>query len=158
MTQLVRIKEGDNLEESHMRNRAIIARWVFEKASPSKAVEMKKRDGKTFVVINDYQKVRELFGELLAEIQRIRSTGDLMAAQKIVETYGVKVDPTLHQEILKRYKALNLAPYKGFVNPVYTAIYDKDGKFSDVKVSYTEGYAEQHLRYSKQYKTLPTYN
>ncbi len=158
ISQLVRIEPGNNIEESHMRNRAIIARWVFEKASPSKAVEMKKRDGKTFVVINDYLKVRELFGELLAEIQRIRSTGDLMAAQKIVETYGVKVDPILHQEILKRYKALNLAPYKGFVNPVYTAVYDKDGKFKDVKVSYTEGYAEQHLRYSKQYRTLPTYN
>ncbi|MFA7043178.1 MAG: dihydrofolate reductase [Bacteroidales bacterium] len=158
MTQLTRIDPGNNIEESHMRNRALIARWVFEKAAPSKAVEFRKKDGKTYVVINDYQKVRALFGELLAEIQRIRSTGDYKAAQKIVETYAVKVDPTLHKKILERYKALNLAPYKGFVNPVYTPEFDKNGKIKDVKVSYTEGYAEQHLRYSKQYKTLPTYN
>lgn len=158
LTQLTRIEPGSNIEESHMRNRALIARWVFEKSQPSKAVELKERDGKTFVVINDYKEVRNLFGELLAEIQRIRSTGDLKAAQKIVETYAVKVDPALHQQILKRYKALNLAPYKGFVNPVYAPVYDADGKIKDVKVSYKEGYAEQHLRYSKQYKTLPTYN
>jgi len=158
MTQLTRINPGKNIEESHMRNRALIAHWVLEKAAPSKAVEFRKKDGKTYVIINDYQKVRSLFGELLAEIQRIRSTGDYKAAQKIVETYAVKVDPTLHKEILERYKALNLAPYKGFVNPVYTPELDKNGKIKDVKVSYTEGYAEQHLRYSKQYKTLPTYN
>jgi dipeptidyl-peptidase III len=158
LTQLVRIEPGNNLEESHMRNRALIAHWILEKATPSKAVEFKKRNGKTFVVINDYKQVRNLFGKLLAEIQRIRSTGDFKAAQKLVETYAVKIDPTLHQEILKRYKALNLAPYKGFVNPVYTPVYDAAGKIKDIKVSYTEGYAEQHLRYSKQYKTLPTYN
>ncbi|MCE5174818.1 MAG: dihydrofolate reductase [Bacteroidales bacterium] len=158
MTQLTRISPGNNIEESHMRNRALIARWVYEKATPSKAVEFRKKDGKTYVVINDYQKVRTLFGELLAEIQRIRSTGDYKAAQKLIETYAVKVDPILHKEILERYKALNLAPYKGFVNPVYTPEFDKNGKIKDVKVSYTEGYAEQHLRYSKQYKTLPTYN
>jgi len=158
LTQITRINPGDNIEESHMRNRALIARWVFEKATPSKAVELRKRNGETFVVINDYEKVRSLFGELLAEIQRIRSTGDYKAAQTIIEAYSVKVDPTLHQEILTRYKKLNLAPYKGFVNPVYTPEYDTNGKMKDVKVSYTEGYAEQHLRYSKQYKTLPTYN
>jgi len=158
LTQLTRINPGDNIEESHMRNRALIARWVFEKATPSKAVELRKRDGETFVVINDYEKVRSLFGELLAEIQRIRSTGDYKTAQNIIETYSVKVEPTLHQEIRTRYKKLNLAPYKGFVNPVYTAEYDTNGKMKDVKVSYTECYAEQHLRYSKQYKTLPTYN
>jgi len=158
LTQLTRIEPGSNIEESHMRNRALIARWVFEKSQLSKAVELKEKDGKTFVVINDYKEVRNLFGELLAEIQRIRSTGDLKAAQKIVEAYAVKVEPALHQQILKRYKALNLAPYKGFVNPVYTPVYDADGKMKDVKVSYQEGYTKQHLRYSKQYKTLPTYN
>lgn len=158
LTQLIRIEPGNNIEESHMRNRALIARWVFEKASPTKAVELKIHDGKTYVVINDYIQVRMFFGELLAEIQRIRSTGDLKAAQTLIETYAVKVDPALHQEMLKRYKALNLAPYKGFVNPVYTPQFDAGGKITDIKVSYTEGYAEQHLRYSKQYKTLPTYN
>lgn len=158
LTQLTRINPGDNIEESHMRNRALIARWVFEKAVPSKAIELRKKEGETFVVINDYDKVRSLFGELLAEIQRIRSTGDYKAAQAIIEAYAVKVDPSLHEEILTRYKKLNLAPYKGFVNPVYTAEYDKNGKIKDVKVTYREGYAEQHLRYSKQYKTLPTYN
>lgn len=158
LTQLIRIEPGNNIEESHMRNRALIARWVFEKAAPTKAMELRKRDGETFLIINDYQKIRSLFGELLAEIQRIRSTGDLNAAQKLIETYAVKVDPVLHQEILNRYKTLHLAPYKGFVNPVYTPEYGKDGQIKDVKVSYTEGYAEQHLRYSKQYKTLPTYN
>ncbi|MDD4922684.1 MAG: dihydrofolate reductase, partial [Bacteroidales bacterium] len=158
LTQAIRIEPGNKIEESHMRNRALIAHWVFEKAAPAKAVELRKKNGETYLVINDYRQIRTLFGELLAEIQRIRSTGDYQAAQKMVETYGVKVDPALHQEILARYKALNLAPYKGFVNPVYTAEYDTKGKISNVKVSYTEGYAEQHLRYSKQYKTLPTYN
>ena len=158
LTQLTRINPGKSIEEAHMRNRALIARWVLEKAAPSKAVELRKKDDKTYVVINDYQKIRTLFGELLAEIQRIRSTGDYLAAQKIVETYSVKVDSTLHQEILTRYKALKLAPYKGFVNPTYTVQYSKNGKIKDVKVGYTEGYAEQHLRYSKDYKTLPTYN
>jgi len=158
LTQLTRINLGNSIEEAHMRNRALIARWVLEKAAPSKAVELRKKDDKTYVVINDYQKIRTLFGELLAEIQRIRSTGDYLAAQKIVETYSVKVDSTLHQEILTRYKALKLAPYKGFVNPTYTVQYSKNGKIKDVKVGYTEGYAEQHLRYSKDYKTLPTYN
>jgi dipeptidyl-peptidase-3 len=158
MTQLTRIHPGNNIEESHMRNRALIAHWVFEKGTANKVVEMRKRDGKTFVVINDYQALRKLFGNLLAEIQRIKSTGDFKAAQSLVETYGVKVDSKLHQEVLRRYKTLNLAPYKGFVNPVYTLVYDADGNISDVKVSYTEGYAEQHLRYSRDYSNLPTYN
>jgi dipeptidyl-peptidase III len=158
MTQLTRIDPGNNIEESHMRNRALIARWVFEKGAAGKAVEMKQRDGKTYVVVNDYQAVRKLFGELLAEIQRIKSTGDFKGAQTLVETYGVKVDPILHQEVLKRYKVLNLAPYKGFVNPVYKLVYDNNGNISDVKVSYTEGYAEQHLRYSREFGNLPTYN
>jgi len=158
MTQLARINPGSSIEESHMRNRALIAHWVFEKGAATNVVEMKKRDNKTFVVINDYETLRALFGKLLAEIQRIKSTGDFKAAQQLVEIYGVKVDPQLHQEILRRYKSLNLAPYKGFVNPVYTLVYDTNGKIADVKVSYTEGYAEQHLRYSREYSNLPTFN
>jgi len=158
MTQLVRIEPGKNIEESHMRNRALIAHWVFEKGAANKVIEFKKKDGKTFVVINDYKAVHVLLGQLLAEIQRIKSTGDLKGAQALVETYGVKVDQTLHQEVMARYKKLNLAPYKGFVNPVFTPVYDASGKLTDVKVSYTEGYAEQHLRYSKNYGNLPTYN
>jgi dipeptidyl-peptidase-3 len=141
-----------------MRNRALIARWAFEKGSADKVIELKKRDGKTFVVINDYKALRNLFGKLLAEIQRIKSTGDYAAARDLVEHYGVKVDPALHNEVLERYAKLNLAPYKGFVNPVYTPVYDKNGNITDVKVSYTEGYAEQHLRYSRDYATMPIRN
>ena len=158
ISQLTRIEPGKNIEESHMRNRALIARWAFEKGSADKVIELKKRDGKTFVVINDYKALRNLFGKLLAEIQRIKSTGDYAAARDLVEHYGVKVDPALHNEVLERYAKLNLAPYKGFVNPVYTPVYDKNGKITDVKVSYTEGYAEQHLRYSRDYATMPIRN
>ena len=158
MTQLVRIEPGNNVEEAHMRNRQLIARWVFEKGAADKVVEMVKKDGKTYVVVNDYEKLRELFGELLSEIQRIKSTGDYQAAHDIVENYAVKVDPTLHAEILERYKKLNLAPYKGFVNPKYEAVTDADGKITDVKVTYDEGYAEQMLRYSKDYSNLPSVN
>jgi len=141
-----------------MRNRALIAHWVYEKGAANKVIEFKKRDGKTFVVVNDYKAVHVLLGQLLAEIQRIKSTGDFKGAQALVENYGVKVDQTLHQEVLARFEGLNLAPYKGFVNPVFTPVYDASGKITDVKVSYTEGYAEQHLRYSKKYGNLPTYN
>ena len=158
MTQLVRIEPGNSVEEAHMRNRQLIARWVFEKGAADKVVEMVKKDGKTYVVVNDYEKLRELFGELLSEIQRIKSTGDYQAAHDIVENYAVKVDPTLHAEILERYKKLNLAPYKGFVNPKYEAVTDADGKITDVKVTYDEGYAEQMLRYSKDYSNLPSVN
>ena len=157
MTQLVRIK-GNNIEEAHMRNRQLIARWVFEKGAPDKVVEMVKKDGKTYVVVNDYEKVRELFGELLAEIQRIKSTGDFEGARTLVENYAVKVDPTLHAEVLERYKKLNLAPYKGFINPVYELVTDKDGNITDVTVSYDEDYVEQMLRYSKDYSPLPSVN
>ncbi|MBR8708685.1 dipeptidyl-peptidase 3 family protein [Bacteroides pyogenes] len=158
MTQLVRILPGNEVEEAHMRNRQLIARWVFEKASTDKAVEMIEKDGKTYVVVNDYQKVRTLFGELLAEIQRIKSTGDFNAARSLVEKYAVKVDPVLHAEVLERYKRLNLAPYKGFVNPKYELATDKDGNVTDVTVSYDEGYAEQMLRYSRDYSPLPSVN
>ena len=158
MTQLVRIEPGNNVEEAHMRNRQLIARWVYEKGAADKVVELVKKDGKTYVVINDYAKVRELFGELLAEIQRIKSTGDYDAARKLVEAYAVKVDPELHAEVLERYKKLNLAPYKGFVNPKYEAVTDADGNITDITVTYDEGYAEQMLRYSKDYSVLPSVN
>ena len=158
LTQLVRINLGNNIEEAHMRNRALIARWAFEHGKKDNAMELVKRDGKTFVKINDYSKLRHLFGELLAEIQRVKSTGDFKGAQTLVETYGVKIDPELHREILDRYAKLNITPYKGFINPVYTAVRDNDGNITDVKISYTEGYAEQMLRYSKDYATLPLIN
>ena len=158
LTQLVRINLGNNIEEAHMRNRALIARWAFEHGKKDNVMELVKRDGKTFVKINDYSKLRHLFGELLAEIQRVKSTGDFKGAQTLVETYGVKIDPELHREILDRYAKLNITPYKGFINPVYTAVRDNDGNITDVKISYTEGYAEQMLRYSKDYATLPLIN
>jgi len=158
MTQLVRIQPGNNVEEAHMRNRQLIARWVLEKGAPEKVVELVKKDGETFVRINDYQKLRNLFGQLLAEIQRIKSEGDYAAARNLVEAYAVKVDPELHKEILSRYEKLNLAPYKGFLNPVYDVTTDKDGKITDVKVSYNEGYAEQMLRYGREYSSLPNRN
>ena len=158
MTQLVRIEPGNNVEEAHMRNRQLIARWVFEKGAADKVVELVKKDGKTYVVVNDYEKLRELFGELLSEIQRIKSTGDYQGAHDLVENYAVKVDPALHAEVLEPYKKLNLAPYKGFVNPKYEAVVDAAGKITDVKVTYDEGYAEQMLRYSKDYSNLPSIN
>lgn len=158
MTQLVRIELGNTIEEAHMRNRALIARWCYEQGKADKVVEMVKKNGKTYVKINDYEALRQLFGKLLAEIQRIKSEGDYLGAQKLVETYAVKIDPQLHKEVLERYKKLDLAPYKGFINPVYKAEYDKDGNITDVKIDYTEGYAQQMLRYSSQYKSLPLVN
>lgn len=158
MTQLVRIAPGNSVEEAHMRNRQLIARWVFEKGAANHVVELVQKEGKTYVVINDYQELRRLFGELLAEVQRIKSTGDFPAARLLVETYAVKVDPNLHAEVLERYKKLNLAPYKGFVNPRYEAVKDENENIVDVKVSYEEGYAEQMLRYSRDYSPLPSIN
>ena len=154
MTQLKRITLGNTVEEAHMRNRQLIARWVLEASKTDKAVELKKRDGKTFVVINDYELVRKHLGELLAEIQRIKSTGDYEAGKNIVENYAVKVDRKLHQEVLERFGKLNIAPYFGFVNPVYTPLYDEKGSFIGLTIDYTEGYAEQHLRYSRDYSLL----
>jgi dipeptidyl-peptidase-3 len=158
LTQQTRIEIGKNIEEAHMRNRQLIARYVFEKSAADKAIEFKVRNGKTFVVINDYNKVRHYIGELLAEIQRIKSTGDFNAARNIVETYAVKLDPVLHKEIIERYAKLNVAPYKGFVNPVYTPVFDADNNFKDLKIDYTENFAEQHLRYSRDYSNLPSIN
>lgn len=157
MTQLVRIEPGKDVEEAHMRNRQLIAQWVYQHTA-NKEVEIVERDGKHYLQINDYEGLRTLYGQLLAEIQRITSEGDYAAAKEIVETYAVKVDQPLHQEILDRYAHLNLAPYKGFVNPVYTPVYDAEGNITDVKIDYTEGYVEQHLRYSRDYSWLPDVN
>ena len=158
MTQLVRIELGNSVEEAHMRNRQLIAKWAFENGAAERVVELVKKDGKTYVKINDYKKLRDLFGQLLAEIQRIKSEGDYETARKLVEKYAVKIDPVLHSEVLARYEKLHLAPYKGFINPVYEAVTDENGTITDVKVSYDEGYAEQMLRYSKKYANLPYRN
>lgn len=154
LTQLVRIEEGKDVEEAHMRNRQLIARWVFEQGAADKVVELKKRDGKTFVVINDYQQLRALFGKLLAEVQRIKSEGDYEAGRSLVENYGVKIDPVLHHEIRERYVRLHLSPYKGFVNPVMCEVKDNSGHVTDITLDYTEGYAKQMLRYSRDYSYL----
>ena len=158
MTQLVRIEPGATVEEAHMRDRQLIARWAYEHGKADNVVELAKRDGKTYVKINDYKKLRDLFGQLLAEIQRIKSEGDYEAGRQLVETYAVQVDQDLHKEILARYEALNLAPYKGFINPVYTAVTDADGNITDVTISYDESYDDQMLRYSTEYATLPYRN
>lgn len=152
LTQMVRIQPGHQIEEAHMRNRALIARWTLEHYP--QAVRLKEQDGKHYVEILDYPLLRTAFGNLLAEIQRIKSEGDLQAARQMVERYGVKIDATLHQEVLERYSKLNLAPYKGFINPRYTPIYDQEGRITDVHIDYLETYDEQMLRYSKQYNTL----
>jgi dipeptidyl-peptidase-3 len=151
MTQLTRILPGKNIEEAHMRNRQLIASWAFEKGKSENVIELKKKDGKTYIVINNYEKLRGIFGTLLSEIQRIRSTGDYEAGKTIIEQYAVKVNQELHTEVLERYKKLNLAPYRGFVNPVYQLVKDNDGKVTDVVINYDENYIYQNLRYSKQY-------
>ena len=157
MTQLTRIQPGKNVEESHMRNRMLIANWCYEKGKADKVIEKVVQDGKTYIVVNDFGKLRGLFGRLLKEVQDIKSTGNFAAGQALVENYGVKVDPALHKEVLERYAKLGLAPYSGFVNPVYVPVV-KDGRITDVKVTYTEGYAEQMLRYSRDYSFLPSQN
>lgn len=154
LTQLVRINPGKEIEEAHMRNRAVIARWALEMGKKEQVVELICRNRKTYIQINDYPKLRDIFGTQLAEIQRIKSEGDLEAARQLVEQYGVKVDPSLHQEILNRYNQLNLAPYKGFINPVYTPITDQENNITDIQISYDEAYDAQMLRYSKDYATL----
>ena len=151
MTQLMRIEPGKDVEEAHMRNRKLIAEWVYEKGKPENVIEYVTIDGKTFIRINDYQRLRALFGELLAEVQRIKSEGDYEAGRNLVETYAVKVDPKIHREVLDRYARLSIAPYKGFVNPVYTPVYDNDGNLVDVTIAYTEDYPMQMLRYSRDY-------
>lgn len=174
MTQLVRIEPGNDIEEAHMRNRSLIAHWVLEHASSSQpalgsvdggssavtppAVQLVKRDGKTYVQINDYPALRTLFGQLLAEIQRVKSEGDFEGARRLIETYAVKVNPDLHREVLERYRALNLAPYKGFINPEYIVKRDRLGNITDVQVKYGEAYDHQMLRYSRDYHFLPYVN
>lgn len=154
MTQLMRIEPGKDVEEAHMRNRKLIAEWAYEHGRKDNVIEMVDIDGKTFIKINDHKRLRELFGELLGEIQRIKSEGDYEAGRDLVEKYAVKVDPKLHKEVLDRYAHLNIAPYKGFVNPVYTPVFDADGTITDVTIDYTETYIPQMLRYSRDYSPL----
>ena len=158
MTQLTRIELGNDIEESHMRNRQLIAKWCLENGAADNVISIEKINGKSYVKINDYDKLRQLFGKLLKEVQRIKSEGDYEAGKALVEKYAVKVDIELHKEVLARYKELNLAPYKGFVNPKYTLVEDENGNVCDVKVTYDEEYDEQMLRYSKDYSALDTYN
>ena len=157
MVQLSRLKLGDNIEEAHMRNRQMIAAWAFEKGKKDNVIEKKVENGKTYFVINDYLKLRVLFGELLKEIQRIKSQGDYKAGKALIENYGVKVDQALHKEVLDRYKKLAMAPYQGFIQPKLTPVM-KDGKISDVKIEYPNNFTNQMLEYSKNYSFLPTEN
>ena len=158
MTQLTRVELGKTIEQAHMRNRQLIARWCYEHGKKDKIIEKRERDGKTYYVITNHNKLRELFGDLLKEIQRIKSTGDYPAAQKLIENYAVNVDYNLHKEVLDRFKKLDIAPYGGFVNPVYTPVYDSNNKLIDITVEYNQGYAEQMMHYSTKYSFLPTYN
>ena len=157
MTQLTRIKAGNNLEEAHMRNRQLNAMWVYEKGKADNVVQFVKKDGKTYVQINDYNKLRQLFGELLREIQRIKSEGDYTAGKNLVENYGVKVDAALHKEVLERFSALNIKPYKGFIQPKYTAVMDGDN-ITDVKIEYPTNFFDQMMEYGKKYSFLPVHN
>ncbi|MGZ5498458.1 MAG: dipeptidyl-peptidase 3 family protein [Candidatus Aminicenantales bacterium] len=154
MTQLTRIQPGKTIEEAHMRARAMVAQWVYDKGKAENVIERVTKDGKTYFIVNDYAKLRRLFGQLLAEVQRITSEGDYEGAKTLMETYGVHVDQGLHKEVLERYAKLNLAPYAGFVNPVYTPVIE-NGKIVDVKISLEEGYIEQMLRYGRDYSFLP---
>jgi len=151
MTQLIRITPGNQIEEAHMRNRALIAHWCEAQGD---VVRLVKREGKTYVEISNYEQLRTLFATLLAEIQRIKSVGDYEAARQLVEKYAVKVDPELHAEVLERYKRLNLAPYKGFINPQMLPVTDGNGEIIDIQLNYSESYAHQMLRYSSEYATL----
>ena len=157
MLQLRRIVPGDDIEESHMRNRQAISKWVYEMGKKDNVIEKIVKDGKTYFVINDYQKLRKLFGQLLREVQRITSEGDFDAAKNFIETYGVKVDLDLNKEVIARYKKLNVAPYKGFINPKLIPVYEGE-KIVDVKVEYPDDFTEQMMDYAKNYSFLPTYN
>ena len=152
LTQMVRIEEGHQIEEAHMRNRALISRWTLQ--NYPEAVQIVERNGKHYVAVHDYELLRKAFGTLLAEVQRIKSEGDYEAARQLVEEYGIKIDAELHHEIRQRYERLNLAPYKGFINPRYELVRDEEGNITDVSISYNEAYDEQMLRYSKEYRTL----
>ncbi|MGB0871238.1 MAG: dipeptidyl-peptidase 3 family protein [Flavobacteriales bacterium] len=154
MTQLQRLKVGDHIEEAHMRNRQMVASWAFEKGKAENVIEIVKKDNKTFFKINDYNKLRDLFGQLLKEIQRIKSEGDYEAGKNLIENYGVKVDPVLHQEVLDRVSKLNIAPYGGFVNPEYTVIKNDAGEITDVKLNYVDSFEKQMMNYAKNYSFL----
>ena len=154
MTQLNRIEPGKDIEEAHMRNRQLIAAWVLEHGKKGKVVELIKKNGKTYVKINDYRKMRDLIGQLLGEIQRIKSEGDYEAGAALINKYAVKVDPKLHKEVLDRYSKLNIPPYRGFINPQYVPVYDNQGNITDVKLKYGENYVQQMLRLSQDYTTL----
>ena len=154
MTQLNRIEPGKDIEEAHMRNRQLIAKYILDNGKKDKVVELVKKKGKTYVKINDYKKMRKLIGDLLSEIQQIKSTGDYAAGNALINKYAVKVDPKLHQEVLKRFSTLDIPPYRGFVNPVYKVTYDDKGNITDIQLDYTEGYADQMLRLSRDYSPL----
>jgi dipeptidyl-peptidase-3 len=158
MTQLIRLEPGADVEEAHMRNRQWVSAWVFEKGKDEGVIEKVTRDGKTYYDIQDYQRLRELFGELLRETQRIKSEGDFEAAKALVENYGVKVDQTLHQQILERNKQFTSPPYSGFVNPVLVAQTNEDGEISAIKVEQPGSFEEQMLKYSEEYSFLPEEN
>ncbi len=158
MTQLTRIEPGKDIEQSHMRNRQLISKWAYEKGKDENVIEKKIKDGETFFVVNDYKKLQDLFKNLLIEVQRIKSEGDFEGAKNLVENYAVKVDKELHAEVLDRYKKLNLAPYGGFLNPVYKIKTGDSGEIQDVTLEFTEGYVEQMMRYAKEYSSLPAYN
>ena len=158
MTQLSRIELGKDVEESHMRNRKLIAEWCYEKGKDENVIELVKKEGKTYIVVNDFVKLRKLFGELLCEVQRIKSEGDYEACKALVENYAVKINPELHKEVIERNAALNIEPYGGFVNPEYELVTDAEGKVVDVKISYPANYVEQHLYYGKEYSFLPSLN
>jgi len=158
LTQIVRIKPGKDIEQAHMRCRSTISHWVYEKGKTDNVVEFFKRDGKSYVKINDYKKLQKLFGELLKEIQRVKSEGDFEAGKKIIEDFGVKIDPQLHAEILERYAKLNLAPYTGFVNPTLIPMFDDEGNITDIKVEYVDDFVAQMMYYGKKYSFLPGNN
>lgn len=154
MTQLNRIEPGKDVEEAHMRNRQLIAAWILDKGKKDKVVELVKKKGKTFVKINDYKKMRSLIGDLLKEVQRIKSEGDYKAGAELINRYAVKVDPKLHKEVLQRFSTLDIPPYRGFINPVYVPVYNDKGEITDVKLTYGENYPEQMLRLSRDFTTL----
>ena len=158
VTQLIRIKLGDDVEQSHMRNRQMVSKWVYERGKSENVIEKINRDGKTFFVINDYVRLRELFGELLREVQRIKSEGDFEAGKNLIETYGVKIDQDLHEEILRRNEKFNSAPYSGFINPVLVPVYNSENEIVDINVTQPKDFASQMIDYAEKYTTLPNYN
>ena len=158
LLQLRRLEAGENVEEAHMRNRQLVCKWVIEKGAPAEVVTRETKDGKTYFVVRDYEKLRDLFGQLLREVQRIKSEGDYEAARDLVESYGVQVEATLHQEVLKRVERLKIAPYSGFINPVLKPMRDESGTLTDVTIEYPDDFTQQHLYYSENYGFLPVHN